>query len=600
MLFLIIVDLHFSSTESAKSFAQALREGSVIVEIIKLVLMGPPGVGKTSFLHLLFNWPAPKYHNSTAIASRPIRAIKRVVGEKHGSIWERMEGVELLRKVMEALPNFLDSKEVDNESTPSTSSSVDECRNVPTSFIEAQHTDQQHIASDEPMTHKIASGATNLDPKSIIDSNAPYFSDQILDVLAKRNTSKGLHASTWIHVLDSGGQPQFADVSRAFLRGNCLNVIVTKLNESLSDKPKFLYSFHGQVVHQPSLLQMTNLQLIEYFVRSIASAKHTVAKGFDKIDFKPLFCIVGTNYDHTHGITALFRELELLHEKNSQLLRALHEFRDHFIFYNELEDEFIFPVDNTCKWNRKQISEDIRSRITSYENVAAKVEIPIRWYVFELRLKEVAEKVDHGMVSLNRCIEIGQELKMKAFDTTHCVEYLNSLSLVLYFPDVNDNVIFTNPQYLVNLVTSIIRASFVDPVKYKIFKDCAPYPGWNQQLRHKGIFESKLIDALVNVQFVEGLFTKDSFLELMAHLCIVSPLKNLTETTSTSSTQQYFIPAVLPSSHITEEEKKSFKKTCQPMVLQFENKVVPQVSYVIHVSHNSTILLSYRVFSLLL
>ena len=205
--------------------------------------------------------------------------------------------------------------------------------------------------------------------------------------------------------------------------------------------------------------------------------------------------------------------------------------------------------------------------------------------------------MDHGIVSLNRCMEIGQELKMKAFDTTHCVEYLNYLSLVLYFPDVNDDVIFTNPQYLVNLVTSIIRASFVDPVKCKIFKDCAPYPGWNQQLRHKGVFESKLLDALVNVQFVEGLFTKENFLELMAHLCIVSPL---TETTSTSSTQQYFIPAVLPSSHITEEEKKRFKKTCQPMVLQFEKKVVPQVSYVIHVSHNSTMLLCYRVFSLLL
>ena len=110
----------------------------------------------------------------------------------------------------------------------------------------------------------------------IIDSDAPYYSDQILDVLAKGNTSKELNTSTWIHVLDSGGQPQFADVSRAFLRGNCLNVIVTKLNEFLSDKPKFLYSVDVQVVHQPSLLQMTNLQLIEYFDIYIASAKHTV------------------------------------------------------------------------------------------------------------------------------------------------------------------------------------------------------------------------------------------------------------------------------------------------------------------------------------
>ena len=581
--------LTFSYTESAQSFARALREGSVIIEIIKLVLMGPPAVGKTSFLHLLFNWPAPKYHNSTAIASRPIRAIHRVVGEKHGSIWERMEGVVLLRRVMEALPNFFDSEEVVNESTPYTTSSVNKCSNVPTSFREVQHKDQKDITFDEPMSTKIASGATNLDPKSIIDSDALYYSDKILDVLAKRNTSKKLHASTWIHVLDSGGQPQFADVSRAFLRGNCLNVIVTKLNEFLIDKPNFLYSIDGQVVHQPSLLQMTNLQLIEYYVRSIASAKHTVAKGFNKIDFKPLFCIVGTNYDRTYGLTTLFNDLEPLHEKNSQLLSALKEFRDHFIFYNESEDELIFPVNNMCWWNREQISENIRKRITSYKNIAAEVEIPIRWYVFELRLKEVAKKLHHGMVSLNKCMEIGQELKMRASDTILCVEYLNSLSLVLYFPDILDNVIFTNPQYLVKLVTSIIRSSFVDPAKYNIFKDCAPYPGWNQQLRQKGIFESNLLDALQNLEFVEGLFTKNNFLELMVHLCIISPLMNPKESEHTTSTQQYFIPAVLPCSHIAEEEKKRFSKTCQPMVLQFKNKVVPQVSYVIHVSHNSTI-----------
>ena len=52
--------------------------------------------------------------------------------------------------------------------------------------------------------------------------------------------------------LDSGGQHQFADILWDFLHGNCLNVIATKLNEFLSDKPKFIYSVNGQVVHQPS------------------------------------------------------------------------------------------------------------------------------------------------------------------------------------------------------------------------------------------------------------------------------------------------------------------------------------------------------------
>ena len=52
-------------------------------------------------------------------------------------------------------------------------------------------------------------------------------------------------------------------------------------------------------------------------------------------------------------------------KKKSQLLNALKEFRNHFIFNNESEDELIFPVNNMCLWNREQISEDIHKRITS-------------------------------------------------------------------------------------------------------------------------------------------------------------------------------------------------------------------------------------------
>ena len=196
---------------------------------------------------------------------------------------------------MEALSNSFDSEEVNNGFTPNTPSNIDKQGNVPTS---AQYADQQQdIASVRPTNNKIVHNAT-----SVISN----YSGQIIDVLANGNTSKELHASTWIHVLDSGGQPQFADISRAFLRGNCLNVIVTKLNEALSDKPKFLYSVSGQVAYQPCLPHMTNLQLIEHFVRSIASAKHTVAK----VDFKPLFCIIGTSYDHTLGKTTLLKEIE--------------------------------------------------------------------------------------------------------------------------------------------------------------------------------------------------------------------------------------------------------------------------------------------------
>ena len=47
--------------------------------------MGPPCVGKTAFKSLLFNWSAPRFHNSTALATRPIRALERVAGRNEGN-----------------------------------------------------------------------------------------------------------------------------------------------------------------------------------------------------------------------------------------------------------------------------------------------------------------------------------------------------------------------------------------------------------------------------------------------------------------------------------------------------------------------------------
>ena len=58
-------------------------------------------------------------------------------------------------------------------------------------------------------------------------------SKNILGVM-RDTTSQQLSESTWIYVLDSGSQPQFADVSNAFVPGNTVIVIVHRLTDKLS------------------------------------------------------------------------------------------------------------------------------------------------------------------------------------------------------------------------------------------------------------------------------------------------------------------------------------------------------------------------------
>ena len=66
------------------------------------------------------------------------------------------------------------------------------------------------------------------------------------------------------------------------------------------------------------------------------------------------------------------------------------------------------------------------------------------------------------MLTLDTCEQIGIKLGM---GKQECIEYLNSLNMFLYFP-LLPRVVFINPQYLLDMVTSLVRVSFVD---YPVF-----------------------------------------------------------------------------------------------------------------------------------
>ena len=607
--------------------------------------MGPPCVGKTSFKSLLFNWPAPIIHNSTALATRPIRAIERVANQTKTKIWERVTGLDLLNMLSDAiraleqdsdnednqeeLPKLQDVtddiitteyslqptnnesfmshqlskvqntvlQEVCNSSAHNTIStaspitkSVQQIEeddsvltpvliNSPTPAIseneritDIKSEDITASLPNESVTHEVTSN----DPSHIKSPPTPKldvdnYSADIIKVLGKRKTSEGLHKASWIHILDSGGQPQFADVSRAFLRCNSINIICTNLSEKLSDKPRFSYALDGKLLNQPSELQMTNLQLIEHFVRSVVASKNkVVVEGDQSVTTKPLFIIIGTNYDKISGIRMPF--FESLRKKNAQILSSLHEFRDHFIFYKESSQELIYPVDNLCRLNRKKISASIRERVMSYmSEVGFTVPIPVSWYMFEIRVKEEASKEEHGMLSFESCCSIGDKFEMKTDDLLKAITYLHSMALFLYFPDVLPNVIFTNPQYLLDMLSSLIRVSFVDLLMEILPEGQSISPDTQRLLREDGVFEESLVDKLC-LPFVSSLFMKSEFLELLQYLHIIGYVD------STDSMKRYFMPVVLPPCQAAERYISSFTTTCDPMIITFESEIVPQVS----------------------
>ena len=166
-----------------------------------------------------------------------------------------------------------------------------------------------------------------------------------------RGPQQQIFKSNWIYVLDSGGQPQFADVSRALVRGNTVNMVVHKLTDRLStvsSKRVFQYSIKGEALTQPQELRMTNLELIITLVCSILLANIMAVNGNEST---PTFLIIGTYYDKMGGLRCLF--LESIQAKNAQLLSVLRSYKNQLIFYNEARQELSFPVNNMEMHNRE-------------------------------------------------------------------------------------------------------------------------------------------------------------------------------------------------------------------------------------------------------
>ena len=492
--------------------------------------MGPPGVGKTSFKSLLFNWPPVLQHHSTSIASRPVQAIERMIGLEGETIWEKVSAERLLNMLAAAMNVLTTDRSIISEDSDHNTSSHSNLVEDSSGFTQAITTVPMQKASE-------------------VQPDPSFYSEKIIKEIEKGEVSGELSQSKWIYLLDSGGQPHFTDVSRAFIRSNAVYYIAIKLTDKLSDRPPFIYSLEGKPLSNPNTdLCMTNLQLIKHFVGSIVSSESS------KTGAKSLIFIIGTCSDLYYLEEP---KMESITEKNKQLVAELEEFRDYLVFHDEIKGELIHPVNNIISKGegRERISSELRQKIVNQVNKikVEKIQVPIRWFVFEIMMKDEVSK--EGLISLDTCREISQKLCMK--DLMECLEYLDTLSLILYFKSL-PNVIFIDPQYLLDMLSNMISVSFI--------RHSYLPPGVQDQLKTKGIFKDTLLDELKSIKFVPSLFEKQDFLRLLTDLCIVAP----------TSYTEYFIPVVLPEK---EKDREKLKHgIVEPLLIKFDIGVVPQVN----------------------
>ena len=150
--------------------------------------------------------------------------------------------------------------------------------------------------------------------------------------------------------------------------------------------------------------------------------------------------------------------------------------------------------------------------------------VPLKWFAFQLELAK-----SEGVVRMEKCYEVGQELEMNEADVKNALVYFSRAALLMYFPDDIPDLVLTKVDPLIDRLSLLVKASFKTPKPEHFVPQC-------KKLREKGLFEKNfLVKVLANGKVSSGDLQNDEFLKLLESLKIAVHNEG----------EEYFLPSAL-------------------------------------------------------
>jgi len=476
-----------------------------------VLVTGAAGSGKTSLKHRLFGEEPPSLRCSTALAKAAIRAISREIVGTSVTGWFRVTYKELMEMLAGAL-----KAGIPMEKSPSGGTTGVVAHKEPTKVYITHETERSKIAT--------APGPVSTSPNPSTEANVSaqvsYSKQELVQLVERSKGSKRFLELQWIHFIDSGGQPQFHEVLPAFIRNTTATIFVMKLSERLDEHPLIeYYDRNGELCGKSYSHALSNEQILQCCVRTMHSRPSTGEGKHSKT------LLVGTHRD----LESTCSETRV--EKNRKLVKMLMPIpQDELVLYcPRLQDpEVIFPINAKIPAEQDhQVCALIRKQVEKCAPPPYK--IPIGWFLLE---QDIIKASKGGVISKKQCISIASLLNIREEALTAALKYFNDLNIFLYYPSVLPEVVFSEPQVLLDKVTELVQFS------YSLQSDSPPLAveGKWLQFRDKGIVTAEMFqDDCFSAHYIPGLFLSADLIKLFKHLLIIAPM----------SSKEYFMPSLL-------------------------------------------------------
>ena len=496
---------------------------------MKILIIGAAGVGKTHLFHLLLNQAPPKIRHSTPMMEKPVQVIQTAL--RSNSSLKNVTDQELYELLAYTVNTATRSKNAKGRTDPLSSShfnraSQEASVNIQSTlnnanvglhmyddeYVDSSNVDNPHLLN-EAEKPKLQLVNNSDDPPELLKVE-----EQLVPYIASTKDSAPILDVDWIYFIDSGGQPQFHQLLPAFMHHTNLNIFVLRLCDKLSDHPTVKYYDEGGtcIYSTPSLL--TNKEILQH----CAQATQTVdQEGVSKL------LIVGTHRDledQCHG--------ETRDNKNEKLLELLiPSMEDHLMYFKADGSELIYPLNvRDPSEDDRKLTNELCQAIGSIKHFLDPKMIPLRWLVFHQEIHALSKKTNAVVLSLQECSQVAIRLHM-VDDTKAALQFFSDLSVILYYPSILPNVVFTNPQCILDIISEI--------VKFVAFDRKWHFNGMLVRANHEGIISEKLFEYLQIESpkvYSKGIIEPKDLIGLMMHLGIASKCENGDE---------YFMPSLL-------------------------------------------------------
>ena len=354
-------------------------------------------------------------------------------------------------------------------------------------------------------------------------------------------------STSWIHFIDSGGQPEFHDLLSLFIPNTSVVVFIFKISESLHHKPKVEYFDSSGPIGDPCGSYLTHKEILE----------HSLKTFHEPSDQNPIILVIGTHKDCDQKL-----EIQDLNECLKPMKRSLVPFGS----------ELIASVDCHSQ-ERKQVIEDIRRCLIANadERIESK-KTPLAWFGLEMALIK-ASKLKNGVLNMEECKKEADKFpffKNNRGQFDAALQHLVEQSIFLHYPEIRPDIVFCDPQVLLNEVTRIVQ------YHYMLKNSKRARHGDEIQFVDNGYISTNILKTINK----DNKLKPDIFLKLLSRLNIISPLGR-------SNYDLYLMPALLSNTKNPDTMIKNIpgKEVIPPLCIRFEVGCAPSGLFCSLVAH---------------